>query len=126
MSDFEIIEKLYYDYYVAVLSYVYCPESMQTISMIERCQQIQARLLYLQTSLYEEENPFNNPYSAVRLFEKRLNLALGFVKVYYDVTIPEFTDEMVSGFISNLSCEHILTYLRANARNMQVKKYFDL
>ena len=127
-NNYEVqLEKLYYEYYVTVLSYLYCPRYMQSVSMIERCKKILEELVYLQSVEYKYmNNPFNALFCSIKLFESCLFLARDFVESYYKVTLPAFTEDFISDFIGNLSCKNILTYLKHNARNSQVERYFNL
>ena len=100
-----------YSFYVAYLTYLYCDESMQTVSLVERLISLcSEKWFFIDDDLYSEIKRNANIFMD----------AADFVSTVYHVDIDPKTSYL------SWSYDSFLEILKAHAKSPQVKKYFGL
>jgi len=114
MSFVDEWKKCYYDYYVAVLSYLYCPSFMQIPDQVDRIVSLLSDICY-------QQGTKDKAYRYMECVPGAFYQACDFVSMLYHEPVTVSVDD-----VDNFSCDRIMSYLRHNARSEKVKSYFGL
>ena len=106
-------EKLYYDFFVDLHFYAVCPESMQTVSLVERVIK-QGSFIWM---------AYNTPFSVSDLesLNRAYENACLYIEGFFGKSVHDDLDVM-----KDWTFDTFLTLLKSNARSKQVKNYFGL